>query len=203
MNPYQPVIDFENVLAEYAGSKFAVAVESCTMALLLCLKYKDAAKGIEIELPRYTYPGVANSVIHAGGRIRFTDEKWEGIYQLKPLDIIDGALRFRKGMYEKGMFHCLSFHIKKRLNIGRGSAILTDDEDAMNWFKLARFDGREAVPLKQQKDFTVIGYNAYMQPDQASRGLQLMQVLRDRELKDLPVSEQGYVDISKFKIYTQ
>lgn len=195
MNPYQVVIDFETALAEYSGSKYAVCVESCTIALFLSLTYKDAAKGKVITMPKYSYPGVANSIIHAGGKIMFTDEEWQGIYQLNPLPIIDGALRFKKGMYIKETFHCLSFHLKKRLGIGRGGAILTDDAEAVTWFKLARFDGRNAKPLKEDS-ISVIGYNAYMQPDQAARGLQIFQQLQNKELPDLSVESQGYSDLS-------
>lgn len=204
MNPYQVVIEFENVLAEYSGAKYVVCVESCTIALFLSLKYKDAAKGRIIEMPKYSYPGVANSIIHAGGRIMFTDEKWEGVYQLTPLNIIDGALRFKRNMYIRETFHCLSFHLKKRLGIGRGGAILTDDAEAAAWFRLARFDGRSAVPLKEDS-ISVIGYNAYMQPDQAARGLQLFQLLQNKELEDLGFESQQYSDLSlqpAYKNYT-
>lgn len=194
-NPYKCVIDFENALAEYSGSKYCITTESCTMALFLSMKYKDAAKGKVIELPRYTYPGVANSVIHAGGTINFIDKEWEGVYQLYPLNIIDGALRFKKRMYIEGSFHALSFHLKKLLGIGRGGAILTDDREAMEWFKLARFDGRHAVPLKQDT-ITVIGYNGYMQPDQAARGLQILQMIENKNLLDLSVESQQYSDLS-------
>jgi dTDP-4-amino-4,6-dideoxygalactose transaminase len=80
--------------------------------------------------------------------------------------------------------------------------ILTDDEDAYKWLKKARFDGREPVPL-QEDNFTMLGWNMYMQPADAARGLQLLQALGDRELPDLEVEKQGYPDLSKFKIYTQ
>lgn len=194
-NPYFVVGEFEKELAAYAGSKYCVCVESCTMAIFLSLLYKDAAKGLEIEMPKYSYPGVANSIIHAGGKIKFTDEKWEGVYLLKPTNVIDGALRFKKGMYISGTFHCLSFHLKKLLPIGRGGAILTDDYHAAEWFKVARFDGRHPVPLKEDS-IKVVGYNAYMQPDQAARGLQILQLIEHKELADLTVESQQYSDLS-------
>lgn len=195
VNPYLIVGNLETALADYAGSKYCICVESATMALLLAMKYQDAANGKIIEMPKYSYPGVSNSIIHAGGKIKFTDEKWEGIYQLKPLNIIDGALRFKRGMYVRGHFHVLSFHLKKILAIGRGGCILTDDAEAAEWFKLARFDGRHATPLRQDT-ITVIGYNAYMQPDQAARGLQLLQMIENRDIDDLPVESQQYSDLS-------
>ena len=43
------VVDiFEKKIAEYAGSKYAVAVDNCTNALFLCLKYLKADKTISI-----------------------------------------------------------------------------------------------------------------------------------------------------------
>lgn len=205
-NPYQVVIDFENALAEYCGSKYAVAVESCTSALFLSLMWLkhdqgDWLKNREVVVPSRTYPGVACSIIHAGFKVKFVDVQWQGEYQIAPLNIWDAALRFRKGMYHGG-FQCLSFHIKKLLPIGRGGMILTNSEDAAKWLRRARFDGRNPVPL-QEDNFDMLGWNCYMTPEQAARGLQLLQALGDRELQDLSVEAQGYPDLSKFKIYTQ
>ncbi len=207
-NPYQSVIDFENVLAEYCGSKYAVCVESCTSALFLslvyCNKFYQIIRPETIQIPSRTYPGVACSIIHAGYKVSFKDEPWEGEYYLSPLDIWDAALRFRKGMY-RGGFQCISFHAKKLLPIGRGGAILTDNEHAAKWFRKARFDGRNPVPL-QDDHFDMLGWNCYLQPEQAARGLMLFQALISKHPDgppDLIVEEQGYPDLSKFKVYQQ
>jgi len=203
-NPYISVILFEEAIADYCGSKYAVAVESCTSALFLSLMYCKQHYQVQpttIDIPSRTYPGVACSIIHAGYKVAFDDYPWEGEYMLKPFNIWDAALRFRKGMYHGG-FQCISFHIKKLLPIGRGGAILTDDLEAVKWFRKARFDGRNPVPL-QEDDFTMLGWNCYMTPDQAARGLQLFQAKGDKEFEDLKVSEQGYPDLSKFPIYNQ
>lgn len=208
-NPYSVVIQFEEAIAEYCGSKYAVAVESCTSALFLSLVYRMQSypnHRPNVHMPSRTYPGVACSIIHAGGNIIFEDEPWEGEYELFPHRIWDSALRFKRGMYrdkgKSGGLQCLSHHIKKNLPIGRGGTILTDDFEAVKWLRKARFDGRDPVPLLQD-NFTMLGWNCYMTPDQAARGLQLLQALGDRELEDLPVEKQGYPDLSKFPIYTQ
>jgi len=208
VNPYNVVIQFEEALAEYCGSKYAVCVESCTSALFLCLVYVKKSQRMNFpapvnNIPSRTYPGVPCSVIHAGFFIKeFSQEPWEGQYEIGDLNIWDAALRFKRGMYsEKGGFQCLSFHIKKHLKVGRGGCILTDDWEAVNWLRKARFDGRDPVPL-QEDNFTMLGWNAYMQPDQAARGLQLLQALGDRELEDLNVEDQKYPDLSLFPVYT-
>jgi len=193
---YDVVRTFEQVIAEYAGSKYAVAVESCTAALLLSFAY---LKVEEVSVPKLTYPSVPCSVLHAGGRVRFWDYKWEGVYDFPPYNVTDGALRFKKNMYQGG-FHCLSFHSKKLLPIGRGGMILINDEEAYNWFKLARFDGREEKPLSDNS-IKMIGWNCYLQPEQAARGLQLFDMIKNKELEDLKVEEQGYIDLSKLNIY--
>lgn len=201
-NPYLVVHNFEERIAEWAGSKYAVAVESGTAAIFLSLQYVKQRIGVShVTIPRNTYPSVPCSIIHAGAKVHWSNEQWSGVYELKPYGIIDGALRFRKGMY-KGGLHCLSFHIKKHLPIGRGGMILTDDKDAYEWLKRARFDGRNPVPL-QEDNFTVLGWNMYMTPADAARGIQLFEVIRDKDIPDLKVEDQGYPDLSQFKIYHQ
>ena len=196
MNPYKIVKEFEKTIADWSGSKYAVAVESGSAALFLSCVYK---KVNEVEIPKYTYPSVPCSIIHAGGTIKFSDKKWSGIYELKPYGIIDGALRFKPKMY-KGGLHCLSFHIKKHLPIGRGGMILTDDNNAYKWFKKARFDGRDEIPLQEGK-LTMLGWNMYMTPEQAVRGLQLFSTINFQSLEDLDSTKQGYPDLSEFPIY--
>jgi dTDP-4-amino-4,6-dideoxygalactose transaminase len=198
--PYEVVRRFEKEIAEFAGSKYAVAVESCSAALFLsCLL--ENVRDAEVTIPARTYPSVPAAIIHAGGRVRFRFEWWAGIYKLEPFPIIDGALRFRRGMYEGGL-HCLSFHIKKLIPIGRGGMILTDDEQAARWLRLARFDGREEYDLSRQKEITMAGWNMYMTPEQAAKGLLLFSFLKNKNFEDLDVGIQGYPDLSESPIFT-
>lgn len=196
LNPYKMVSEFEKTIAEFAGSKYGVAVESGTAALFLSCVYKEVG---EVTIPKFTYPSVPCSIIHAGGTVKFSDEAWQGIYELAPYGIWDSALRFKEGMY-KGGLHCLSFHMKKHLPIGRGGMILTDDEEAYKWLKKARFDGRDEVPLEEDT-FTQLGWNMYMTPEQACRGIQLFSTNRFRNNEDMDMSLQGYPDLSKYPIY--
>ena len=78
-------------------------------------------------------------------------------------------------MYIPGTFMCLSFHIKKHLKIGKGGMILCDSEEAAKWFKARRYEGR-TDGLKYHEDMIdEEGWNMYMTPEQAARGLTLMQ----------------------------
>lgn len=194
--PYEVVKRFEQRIADYAGAKYGIAVESCCAALFLSCKYMKVDK---VSIPKRTYPGVACSIINSGGKVQFGIVKWSGVYPLIPYDIIDGALRFKRGMYNGGL-HCLSFHAKKHLPIGRGGMILTDSYMAYEWLKKARFDGRSECPMSED-EIDMVGWNAYMTPDQAARGLMLFDAIKDRDLPDLPVEKQGYPDLSKIKAY--
>lgn len=194
--PYNTIREFERQIAVWAGAKYGVAVESGSAALFLCCLYRKVGYTV---IPARTYPSVPCAIINAGGYVGFEQRPWAGVYELSPYRIIDGALRFRQGMYEGGL-HCLSFHIKKNLPIGRGGMILTDDLEAIRWLKRARFDGRDEVPLPSD-DLSMLGFNFYMSPDQAARGLELFNLIKDREIPDLDSTQQGYPDLSQLPVY--
>ncbi len=190
---------FEKKIAEYSGSKYAVSVDNCTNALFLCLKYLNYTD--EVLIPSRTYVSVPCTIIHAGAKVKFEDIEWSGAYQLKPTPIYDGAVRFKRGMYKSGTYHCLSFHIRKHVPIGKGGMILTDSKEAYEWFKVARYEGRHhEIPYKNDK-IDMIGWNMYLTPEQAAKGLELFEKLGD----DNPDQESSgsCKDLSKFKIYEQ
>jgi dTDP-4-amino-4,6-dideoxygalactose transaminase len=194
-NPYHIVRDFEECVADYAGAPCAVSVDSCTNALFLCCKYLGVG---EVSIPKKTYLSVPMSIIHAGGTVNFVDMEWEGIYQLSPYPIIDAAKRFTSGMYISKTFMCLSFHIKKHLKIGKGGMILTDNPDAVEWFKKARYEGR-SEKLYHDDDIDMLGWNMYITPQQAAHGLALMQ---NMPLDNPDLAEnKGYRDLTEFKIF--
>ena len=192
---YKVVKMFEQAVADYAGSKYAISVTSCTDALFLCCEY---LKVQEVTIPARTYLSVPQSIMHAGGNVNFEEANWKGIYQLKPYPIYDAAKRFTSDMYIPGSYMCLSFHIKKHLKIGKGGMILTDDYDAYMWFMKGRYEGRSEVKYHED-DIEINGWNAYMTPEQAARGLMLMQNFPHHN-DDLP-EEPAYRDLREFKLF--
>jgi len=186
---------FEEEMANYCGSKYAVSTDNCTDALLLCCTY---LKVQEVTIPARTYLSVPQSIMHAGGTVQFEDIRWKGMYQLKPYPIYDAAKRLTSGMYIPDSYTCLSFHIKKHLKIGKGGMILTDDEEAAKWFRKARYEGRGEV-MYHQDEIDVNGWNAYMTPEQAARGLTLMQNYPLHN-EDIP-EEPQYRDLREFPLF--
>jgi dTDP-4-amino-4,6-dideoxygalactose transaminase len=163
---------FEEAVAEFTGSRYGVAVDSCTTALFLSCLHERVG---EVTIPARTYISVPNAIIHAGGTVRFIDTDWTGSYRLGGTRIVDSALRMRRGMYDDGLV-CVSFHARKHIKIGRGGMVLTDDAEAAEWLRRMRFDGRHgAVPFLFDSDIAEQGYNAYLTPEQAARGLQLLE----------------------------
>ena len=171
-NPFKIVNMFEEEVAEYTGAPFAVAVDSCTNALFLSLKYLGV-DGKEVIVPKHTYLSVPMSVIHAGGVPVFKHIEWSGIYQLEPFNVYDAAKRFTSNMYIPNTFMCLSFHIKKHLSIGKGGMILCDDINAVEWLKKARYEGRSEKNYTED-NIEMLGWNMYMTPQAAAHGLSLL-----------------------------
>lgn len=203
-SPYAIVRDFEEAIAGYCGSPYAVATDSCTNSIFLCLEWLKNVNYFEvidlIFIPSLTYLSVPMSILRAGYRVQFYKQfnDWSGEYKLYPTPVWDSARRLRKGMYKPGQIQCLSFHIRKHLPIGKGGMILTDNLKAVEWLRRARYEGRGEIPYKAD-DITMIGWNHYMTPEQAARGLALLQQLPDWN-EDLP-EPGGYRDLSTFTIF--
>lgn len=198
-NPYKIVQMFEEEVAEYTGAPYAISIDSCTNALFLICKYLNVKS---VTIPSKTYLSVPMSIIHSGGEVIFDRSPkvnhWHGIYQLKPYPIYDSAKRFTSGMYIPGSFMALSFHIKKQLGIGKGGMILTDNKEAVNWFKKSRYEGRSEKYYKED-NIEQLGWNMYMTPQEAAQGLCLMQNYPEHN-KDLDETN-GYRDLTEFPVF--
>jgi len=200
--PWDVVDIFEKKVAEYAGSKYAVAVDNCTDAMFLCLKYlKCSENPCPVRVPKQTYVSVPMTIRNAGCKYIFEDIEWSGAYQLKPHPIYDSSLRFTKGMYIKNSFQCLSFHRKKILKLTKGGMILTDDPDAAEWFKVVRSKGRHPHKDTMYTDeiFTEFGWNMYMPPEYAARGLLIFDDLPENN--DDAGGSEKYHDLTKQPIF--
>ena len=194
-SPWKVVEMFEENLAEYCGSPYAVVTDNCTDAIQMVCKYLDVK---EATIPCRTYLSVPQAIMNAGAKVYLEERDWRGIYQLSPHPIYDAAKRLTSGMYIPGTYMCLSFHHKKTLKIGKGGAILTDDPRAVEWLKKYRYEGRDHI----RDNIDMCGMNAYMTPEQAARGLTLLQVLPEhnedqiesppyRDLRTMPLFEKS------------
>lgn len=60
------VAEFEGLVADFVGSKYAFATSSCTTALHLSLVALGIGPGDEILVPDFTFPATANVVVQTG-----------------------------------------------------------------------------------------------------------------------------------------
>ena len=75
---------------------------------------------------------------------------WQYEYRLVSSNIWDSARAFDKGMYRAGTLQCLSFGHTKRLEIGHGGAILTNNKQNYTALKQMAYDGREFTNTDKQ-----------------------------------------------------
>lgn len=192
---YRVVDDFEAELAAYTGAPHAVTVDSCTNAIMLALLHDRLVYGHEfVELPRHTYVGVLQAARNAGYEVDWHDEPWEDDYRLNPSQVKDSARRIAVGMYEPGDLTCLSFHAGKQLALGHGGAILTDDDQAADWLRRARADGR--APGDPEPYATLPGYHCALDPPTAALGLWILARWTDALYQPPALPPDDYRDIS-------
>lgn len=203
-DPRDIISIFEEKVAKFAGSKYAISCDCCSHGLFLVLKYIRNNKLYDCDdiiIPKNTYISVPMQIKHAEFNPVFEDIKWTGQYKLNPLNVYDAAVRWTKGMYIGG-FSVVSFQIKKRVPIGRGGVILTDDFEAYKMLKLMSYDGRDLnTPYNSSEHFKCMGYHYYMTPEDAARGIILMDKVP--EVNDDSGGWGNYPDISKVINYSE
>ena len=204
---YKITEQFEQELSKYTGAPYVVTLDNMSNALFLALMYENV-KGMEITIPARTYPSVPCEIIHAGAKVNFSPVEGrtiKGAYPLEPTKVWDSALRFTADMYIPNTHMCISFTGPyKHFKLSKGGAILTDDESAYFWFKRARYSGRRECSYHED-NFDMLGWNFYMMPELAARGLLLMTQFYDSKgvKKSNPDLELPYPDLSKFEVYTK
>ena len=93
----------------------------------------------------------------------------------------------------------VSFQIKKRVPIGKGGMIMTNNKEVYEWLKYASYDGRDLQKQYMEDDFKMIGYHFYMTPEDAARGILLMDQIP--EVNKDTGNSKTYSDLSNKKIF--
>ena len=192
---FDKILKFEQELAEYAGAPYAIMTDCCTHAIELCLRY-DRTR--EVVMTPYTYLSIPMTMHKLGICYYYKEEEWVGEYRFHGTRIWDSARRCQQGMYRAGQMQCLSFGHTKPLHIGRGGAILLDDQRAYNEIIRMRYDGRDLSisPWQQQQTFKV-GYHYKPTPEEAELGSALLKGLWENA--PIPVAV-AYPDLRKISI---
>ena len=195
---FEAVSEFEKKIAEFFGAPYAVAVDSCTHGIELCLRYTKETK---INVPKRTYLSVPFLAEKMGLEREWRDEDWEDYYTLNYGDkrIIDAAVLWRKDSYIPNTFMCLSFQYQKHLSLGRGGIILLDNENDFITLKKMSYDGRlPNIPWREQ-DIDTIGFHYYMTPETAKLGLEKLKNAIDAKPKQWVVTD--WPDLTQMSVF--
>jgi dTDP-4-amino-4,6-dideoxygalactose transaminase len=189
------ITDFENEIAKFFGSPYAIAVDCCTHAIELSLRHSAAQK---IEVPHRTYISVPFLAQKLGIALKWKNEDWQDYYYLTE-KIIDAAVLWKRNSYITGTFMCISFQFRKHLSLGRGGIILTDDEKSAILLKKMSYDGRlPDIPWRSQ-NIDTHGYHYYMTPETAELGLKRLPNAILTKPKKWKVTD--WPDLTKMEIF--
>lgn len=192
---FEIIEKFEGSISEFFGSKYAVAVDSCTHGIELCLRLKKSDK---IKVPKHTYLSVPFLSEKLKIKLEWKDEEWEDYYYLTD-NIIDAAVLWKKNSYISGTMMCLSFQYQKHLSLGRGGIILLDNEEDAKTLKKMSYDGRiPNIPWRDQ-NISMVGYHYYMTPETAKLGLEKLQTAIETEPRKWTVND--WPDLTKMDVF--
>ncbi len=196
MADWNTVIEFENKTAEFFGAPYAVAVDSCTHGLELCLRLQDAT---EIECPAHTYLSIPMLASKLNIKLNWWHTDFWTEYYCLSNEIYDAATLWGNNTYWPGSFMCLSFQYQKHLSLGRGGMILCPDKASAEQLKKMSYDGRlPGIPWREQ-DIDTMGYHYYMTPETAQLGLDKLQAAIDTPPRIW--SWEDYPDLRQMKIF--
>ena len=197
---FKAVSELEKRLGEFFEAPYVVCLDACTHGIELCLRYQKLSY---ISVPRRTYVSVPFLANKLNISLEWRDEEWQDYYVInrhfKP--IYDAAVLWKEGSYIPGSFMCLSFQFQKHLSLGRGGAILCDNEEDAIELKKMSYDGRiPDIPWRDQ-DIESFGYHYYMTPETAQNGLDKIDEAIKTKPKQWVVTD--WPDVSKMKVFNQ
>jgi dTDP-4-amino-4,6-dideoxygalactose transaminase len=199
MNEFTPLFNFEKQIADFFNAPYAIGVDCCTHGLEMCIQATHEESD-SILCPTQTYISVPFMLEKINKKYLFKDVEWDGYYHLTS-KVVDAATLWKKDSYIPHTCMCISFHIKKHINIGRGGMILLDDYLLYKKLQKMRYDGRSIYDeiLYSDDNITEIGYHYYMTPETAADGIKIFE-----QKKDLPpkiITYKDYTNITQFSYF--
>lgn len=193
---FEKVLKFEEKIAEFFGSPYSVATDSCTHALELCLRHTGENY---ITIPKRTYVSIPMTCMKLNLKWNWREDEWTDYYYLGFTNIIDAAVLWGEKTYIPNTFMCLSFQYKKHLSLGRGGAILLQNKSDYDILKKMSYDGRNPSLPWAEQNIDTLGYHYYMTPETAEIGLNKLEKIKNTIPKKW--SYQDYPDLSKMPVF--
>jgi dTDP-4-amino-4,6-dideoxygalactose transaminase len=192
---FEIIQKFENEISKFFNAPYAIAVDSCTHGVELCLRYTNTKN---ISVPKNTYLSIAFLAEKLNIQREWREENWKDYYYLTD-NIIDAAVLWKKDSYVPGTFMGLSFQFQKHLSLGRGGMILTDDKEAAITLKKMSYDGRLPEKPWREQNIQMIGYHYYMTPESAQLGLDKLQKAIETPPRQWKVSD--WPDLTQMDVF--
>lgn len=197
---WETVSIFEKEIAKFYGAPYAVAVDSCTHGIELCLRLVNAKY---ISCPKNTYLSIPMLANKLGIELKWKDDAWvdycavHGGHYRGP--IYDAAVLWRKDSYIFATMMCISFQYQKHLSLGRGGMILLSDKwDALALKKMS-YDGRlPGIPWREQ-NVNTMGYHYYMTVETAQLGLDKLENAINTKPRQWTIAD--WPDLTKMDIF--
>ncbi len=192
------ILLFEKRLREFTGAPYVVLTDSCTNALFLSLLFYKYKITSPVSIPNQTYVSLPMLIEQAKLKFEYQDINWFKSYELGNTNIWDYAVGFEKDMYIPGQVQCLSFQQKKVLNIGRGGAILLDNENDYYLLKRMTHNGRDSSISVSNDHNIIFGFSMYMTPDDAAKGVLLLNQLSNKKLDEYLLDYSYYPNLDLY-----
>ena len=193
---FTTIKQFEEQIADFFGSKHAIAVDCCTHAVELCLRLKKIK---HYTVPKRTYISIPFLAQKLGISFDWREENWKDYYYLGGTNIIDAAVLWERNSYIKNTFMCVSFQYRKHLSLGRGGIILTNNKKDALILKKMSYDGRTPNLPWREQNIDTVGYHYYMTPETAALGLQKIQQAILTKPREWTVGD--WPDLTKMEIF--
>ena len=192
---FEKFTEFENALSDYTGAPYVVLTDCCTHAVELCWRLQKT--GI-VTLPYKSYISIPMTMHKLNIDYHYDKIEWTYEYRIGLTNIWDSARGFAKGMYRASQLQCLSFGHSKRLEIGHGGAILTNNEEDATTLRRMAYDGRDLsiTPWQKQQTFNV-GYHYKPSIEDCEKGLYM---LANNKLKTKESQQVKYPDLTEIEI---
>jgi dTDP-4-amino-4,6-dideoxygalactose transaminase len=191
---FDVLFEFESDLARYTGAPYAVVTDGCTHAIELCMRYDMTSF---CEFTPFTYLSITQLMHQLDISYHYRPEYWAsaGEYRFYNTRIWDSARRLEPGMYRAGQMQCLSFGHGKPLELGKGGAILLDNEADYLALSCMRSDGRDLrIATWQDQEVIYQGFHYCPTLETCAAGITGLKQIKSG------ITQQQYPDLRKINI---
>jgi len=200
------VQEFESVILDYVGAKYAVTFNSATSAIFLSLLGKNTT----ITIPSIIPPVVLNAILTSGNKYKFSDNiEWVGdsyiLHEFNDYKIIDSAQKIERNQFinecNDNDLMIFSFYPTKPIGSCDGGMIVSNDFDKIKYLKELSLNGMSYSKNNWERKINFPGYKMYMNSIQADIALRNFHSLpekynRLKHVRDVYNETLGYGNTS-------